>query len=256
MLNQISFMKITRILSLIAVMAVAFSCSKDDDAKPSLEEAAKSASQQNLIQVPTAMQNSQDPNAIEVASYVSMANLNFALLQVPAGATKSSTKITAANGRTRSSQETYLVYTWTDAQQGISVAYQVSESSDSYIFELFYKDSSRSDEWYRYLYGEQKKDRSAGFFNLIDIYGLLGDDQTAVFLKYQWTRSGDNFEFTFSDFSDSMKFTGTINTKTKAGELKLYEDTVVTYEASWTAQGTGSWKSYDSQGVLEDSGTW
>ncbi|KAJ1500677.1 hypothetical protein HMI54_010632, partial [Coelomomyces lativittatus] len=70
-------MKITKALLFMAMLAVAFSCSKDDDdPKPtSLEQATIGFSKdQPIVTAPTAMAQSSDPNAQIATSYINSVN--------------------------------------------------------------------------------------------------------------------------------------------------------------------------------------
>ena len=152
-------MKFSKILMSLVFVFVVFSCSKNSDPAPSssLETASISFSGETKIaQVPTAMASSQDSYAQMTAGYVTSINAITGYLTYftpPAGATKSSTAITASNGRVSSTQKDYLVYTWSDATYG-SIAYQVSLESDKYVFELFFKGKNKS-SWLRYVYAER-----------------------------------------------------------------------------------------------------
>jgi hypothetical protein len=249
-------MKLKRILSLIFGMAVAISCSKDDDAEPSLEKVTLSLSADSqVIEVPTAMQTSEDPYAAQAVAWVSMANAfsgNLALFTPPSGATKSSDIITPVNGRVASTGKA-VVYIWTDQQYG-SVAYQIRDATDKYTFELFYKGNSDTG-WYRYLYAEELKDRSEGYMVLYDAWGFMSETRDEPMTRWDWSRQGDVFTFEISDFDFGFRFVITVNTKTKAGSLVYYEDSEKLTEITWDAQGKGTWKEYESNQVV-DEGTW
>lgn len=249
-------MKITKILSLIALMAVAISCSKDDEPAPQIENASLSFSQdQEILVVPDRLLESTDPNAMLAVSMIQMANdmsSSIALFEPPAGATRSTELITPANGRT--SAEKGVVYIWTDAQNG-SVAYQVKDAGDKYIFELFFKATVDS-PWYRYLYAQELKDKSAGHMVMYDVWGFFDDTQKAEMFRWSWTRKGDVFTFKMSDNLDAFNFTATVNTKTKAGSLEYFQDGLKHFEISWDAQGKGTWKEFDETGAVVEEGTW
>lgn len=253
-------MKITRILLFSILTAVAFSCSEDDDAKSSssdLEKASLSfAGDAKVIAPPSAMASSEDTYAMMANSYITQANLMTNYLSYftpPSGATKSSTAITASNGRVAAAQTEYLVYTWSDPNYG-SIAYQISQESDKWVFEIFFKGKGQS-SWLRYVYAEEQKDKSSGFMNIYDIF--TGDG--GLLLNYAWTRSGDVLTFVLSESASGLnvKVTIVINEKTKAGSVLYTIDGAKFYEMEWDAQGNGSWAIYEDDGttVLEE-GTW
>jgi hypothetical protein len=245
-------MKITKALLLSAAI-IASACSDDDDKKSSLETAKLSlAASQKVIEAPAAMQNSENEYAQMANGWVQLANgmtQYFTYLEFPEGAAKSTTRITPSNARVKATGDV-LVYTWSDEQSGYSIAYQVSEESDKYVWEIFLKEGGS--DWLKYFHAEEKKDRSAGFMK---IYNIYGDDPSEVIFTYEWSRSGDELTFTFSDGSDQSKLIITVNEKTGAGSIVSIEDGIKTYEMTWDAQGNGTWAFYED-GEVSESGTW
>lgn len=256
MFNQIPVMKHLKILSLLALLGLVVSCSKDDDPDPGLENAALSFSQdQQILQVPQGLLESEDPNAQEAAAWIAMANgmsANLMLFTPPAGAAKSTELIVAANGRTTSTSG--VVYTWADEQFG-KIAYQIIDDSDKYTFELFYQGLDDT-EWYRYLYAEERKDRSQGNMVMYDAWGIEDDTRAAELFRWEWTRKGDLFTFKMSSAMGAFNFTAEINTKTKAGSIVYFAEGLKQSEITWNAQGAGSWKHFDESGAVVEEGTW
>lgn len=248
-------MKITKFL-LLVVAVFAFSCSKDDD--PGLEEKTLSlAGSSEVVVAPTAMQASQDPQAQQAVEWIASANAMtqyLGYLKAPAGASKSSERITASNGRVKTTGDV-VVYTWHDDQSDYTIGYQISEASDSYVFEVFMKYPGQT-EWLKYFHAEEKKDRSAGFMKVYDIFGILDQGNSAILLTYEWTHSGDIFTFTMTDGFGGSVIELTLNEKTKAGSVIYTTDGVKEYEMSWDAAGNGSWTLYDEEGNVSDSGEW
>jgi hypothetical protein len=207
----------------------------------------------SVITTPSAMANSNDTYAMEANGYVAMANAMSGYVQYfkpPQGAVKSSTPITVANGRVAATQTEYLVYTWTDPQgSGVSVAYQVSEQSDKYVFEAFIK-FAQEDEWMRYVYVEETKDGSEGVMRVYNAF--MGDG--SLLLTYTWKRAGDNFDFvmTTAEYETSI----TINTKTKAGSVKYTYGGELAFTMTWDAAGNGQWVHYGEDGEVSESGSW
>jgi hypothetical protein len=243
-------MKIKLLLFVVALFA--FSCSKDEDPAPTLETTALSLTQDQGITAPAAMATSSNTYAQEAAGYIEMANL-FAtyseLFKIPAGATKTTTKITATNGRINNTGD-YVTYEWTDADSGDKVALQISEQADQYTWEIFVKPSAQA-AYLKFINATEKKDKSAGSFK---VYDITDPTATDLWLDYVWTRSGDTLHIVLVELS-IIKVDMTINTKTKAGNFIVYVDNEKLYEMSWDAQGNGTWKSFDN-GVLTDQGSW
>ena len=170
----------------------------------------------------------------------------------PAGATHTNEIITPANGRTAATRA--VVYKWSDDRQGISIAYQIQDVSDKYIFELFYKGADDAG-WYRYLYAEEMKDRSTGYMAMYDAWGTESEARDTELFRWEWARQKDNFSFSMSA-GESVYFTATINTKTKAGSMQFYDGEVMYSEVTWTSHGSGTWKQFDSEGNVLESGEW
>jgi hypothetical protein len=255
MLNQTSFMKITRFLSFIAVMAIVFSCSKDEEPEPNIEQASLSLSKDKpIIEVPAAMATNEDEHAQMASGYVTMANgisSNLAMFTPPSNAVKSTTIITPLNGRIASTNADAVVYTW--IHQGTSIAYQIRDLSDKYTYELFYKGASDTG-WYRYLHAQEMKDKSAGYMVLYDLWNSTGD-RSAALLRWDWTRKNDLFTVTLKDVQGDFSIVVSVNTKTKAGSVIFYEGKDKLYEMTWDTLGNGTWKSYED-GIVTEEGTW
>lgn len=256
-------MKITRFLLLSAVLFFAFSCSDDDeptksqeDQEKELEETSLSlAGSANVVSVPSAMLNSDDTYAQMAAAWVQQANamstyLNYT--QIPQGATKTS-KITASNGRSNAN-DAVLTYTWTDGQGG-SIAYQISNTADKNVFELFLK-SSGSTGWLKYFHAEEMKDKSKGYMKVYDIFGFTENPGNAL-LQYSWVRKGDDFNLIIDDYSGEFVIEMNVNLKTKAGDVLYIIEGNKRYEITWDAKGNGTWTWYDEDGsVVLDSDSW
>jgi len=249
------------LLPVFGLMMLFASCSKKSDPQPSsssLASAQLSMSTAQPIAVPNALSTSSDIHAQEAYSLVTSANdltsLTASFDNIPSGASKSSTAIVGVNvgGRIAATQQSYLVYTWTDPQSGGSVAYQVSETTDSYTFELFYKKSGSSD-WIRYLDAEEKKDKSSGFLKVFD--PSITKVSSPVFY-YTWTRGTNTLNFVITD-DTNYKLVINSNTQTKAGDVESYTNNVLGEKLTWDNQGHGTWALYDSDGItVASNGTW
>jgi hypothetical protein len=252
--------KINKILLMIAFSAVVFSCSKDDDPTPakSLEDVKLSLTTEGSakpVEAPAAMAASSNQYAMQATGYVTSVNQITAYLsyfEAPATAVKSNTRITAKNGRVAATKTDYLVYTWTDANYDISVAYQISEQNGKYVFEIFTKTGST--DWLLYLYAEEKTDGSEGLMKVYD--SLFGDG--SLIITYTWKHTGDVLDFAMISETPgtSLKINISINTKTKAGSVEYIVDDAKFYTMEWDAKGNGSWKLFEEDGTVADNGTW
>lgn len=252
-------MKISKLL-LLVVAALAFACSSDDD-KPGLEKQTLSfAANQEVITAPAGLQASEDEQAQTALYWIQNANSMsqfLSYMQVPAGAAKSNDRITASNGRVNASGDV-VVYIWSDPNGDGDVAYQISETSDSYVFEVFLRIADVQPDWTLFFHAEEKKDRSSGFMNVYD--AIMSDDPTVILFAYNWTRSGDLFTLIFSAPDEDPEFnysvTLVINEKTKAGSVTYKTDNVKDFEMTWDAAGNGTWIYYDEEGGIDQEGSW
>lgn len=245
-------MKLKRFTAVLLAGLVAFSCSdNDEDKQPDVESASLSfSSEQQVVAVPNAMLTSEDPYAQMAAGWVTLANsmtASLSLFTPPASATKSTERINASNARTKAGSS--VVYTWSDPQYG-SIAYQISDASSKYTFELFLKPTGET-EWLRYLYAEEQKDKSRGYMEVYNDQSSAGD----ALMTWEWERSGDNFQLTLTDATSEFYFVLEINTGTKAGSIMYYEGAEKTYEMTWDAQGKGSWVTF-VDGEESAEGSW
>lgn len=248
-------MKTTKLL-LLAAAIFAFSCSKDEE--PSLEQKAISLAEgDQVIVAPPALLSSDDPQAQLAASWIMQANAMSSYLQyfnMPAGAQKSEAKITASNGRVKGAGD-HVTYVWEDENSGQSVAFQISEESDQYVFEIFLKLEAGAD-FLKYFHAEEKKDRSEGFMKIYDIFGIYGDDASVVWINYEWTRAGDIFNLSITEYSESFHVDITVDQNTKAGSVTYYFDGSKEYTLTWDGAGNGTWAYYNEEGTVTESGTW
>ena len=239
------------LLMLLAV--VAFSCSKDE-VEPSaddLDEVELSLSaDQKLIEVPEALLQSQNEYSQMAAMWIGMANSISSYVtifgNIPAEAEKTSTPIMPSNGRVAATAKNYLVYQWEGS--GIGVAYQIHAEGSKYIFELFYK-LQESNEYQRYLYAEETKDKKSGKMLVYDIW-----DTGDLAITYKWATNGDIFTFEFEGLESEGLISLEVNKSTEAGSLSFFDEGELTYLITWNGDGSGTWADYS--GDEEITGSW
>jgi hypothetical protein len=240
-------MTITRfILLFVALIIVA--CSSEEEAKPSKAKFSFSA-ENPILTVPSKMQSSQNEHAQMASMYVQLANgmtSYVGYLEPPQGAKKSSQPIVAENARVASIQATYEVYEWD--YNDISIAYQWSEQSGFYVFEVFFKEAGSG--YRKYLVAKEKKDKSVGS---MDYYDLTSTNTQPV-IQWKWVRVGD--VITLEYFTDTFKLIIVSNTKTNEGEVTYFIDGTLLYEYQWDKAGNGSYTLYDFEGNVTDEGEW
>ncbi|HYF66505.1 MAG TPA: hypothetical protein VD884_00150 [Ohtaekwangia sp.] len=247
-------MKLTKVF-LIGLAIFAAACSNDDDdAKPQLVKQKLSLLEANPITPPTAMANSENPHAQIATTLVSSANIMSPYapyFETPARATKSISKITESNGRLNDTGD-FTTYIWEDDNSEQTIAYQVSEESKSYVFEIFLK-LEHDSKWVKRLDVEERKDQSAG---TLLVYDFASDNASTKLLEYNWTRGNKVFELTMKTYEEKIQTMHLVyNEKTQAGSIS-YEGSDVSYEMEWDSNGNGTYTYYDENGDISEEGEW
>ena len=243
------------LLNGLAILAL-FSCSNDDDVKPtdSLENARLSfADKTEIVEVPTELKNSSNIYAQQAAGYIqeinSMGTYTSNFLP-PSGAVKTSSPVTASNGRVARTNKEYLVYTWEDSGYGIT--YQVSESGDNYVFEIFYKLGATGD-YLKFVHAEESKSGKSGSMKIYNIFAE--GEESKIFVNYAWNTDADGTISFVADFVDTA-FKYEVKVRTDgSGEVKYLTDGKLVYHMVWTVSGDGTWKLYEEGSVVSE-GSW
>ncbi len=249
-------MQALRSLLVLFLSIVLFSCSHDDP-KPSIENVSLSFLKNNkVVEVPAAMGHSSNVYAVFTSEYITSMNdtvfiRSLSYFKAPKGAVKSSSPIAASNAPVSSVDKKYIIYTWSGKQDS-TIAYQRSEELDKYIFEVFVK--IQNNDWYRYSYAEEKKDKSEGFVNF---YGKLFSVPSAIFTTYTWSRSNNilDFKAVYTVFL-TIEVDILMNEKTKAGSLDYFIEKTKYSRYEWDAKGNGSSISYNQDGSIYYQTDW
>lgn len=245
-------MKIVKniLLAFIAIGLIT-ACSKDEEAKP--EQELKEASfgfdaEDPPIEVPTALETSDNEQAQQIATYLNSINsitTYTSYFNAPDDAEVSNTPINTgtSGGRMSATQENVVVYTWTYTQgdESVTYAYQVSEDNQFYYFEYFIK--YNDDPYLSLIKGaESKADLKEGYLEWFSDYG-----SDEYLLRYEWTENADG-SFVFNYYASS--YTIELNIAADgSGTIDYYESGNLFANYTWNAAGTeGSYTTYDSEG--------
>ena len=248
--------KITLVFMFVSMFFVTSCGGDEDETAPDLSDVAFTFDVSNPPideTVITNLQSSGDPNALQISSQLGIANLMtiwLGFFQDQPDAVTSTTPIGTCGGSA-------LVYTYTlsDGIESFSVAYQICETSDKYIFQIFVSENGA--DFDLFLYAEESKgDLRQG---LMQIYSPDPSSSTAgteVFFEYTWTENADgSFDFTVSDAMDGFLIEISINAD-NSGSISFQLDGQLSYEATWDSTGTsGTFVTYDN-GVETGSGNW
>jgi len=250
----------SRLLAVLAFALIFTACSKDDeDVSPQqeLEEASLAFDQQNPpVEVPTAIQSSDAPEAQAISGFITQVNqmsTYTAYFEVPEGAEKSSDPIeTNSGGRIAATQEDVLVYTWSTSDgQGntVTAAYQVSEDDDFYYFEYFLK--YNDEPFISVVKGaESKSELKEGY---LEWFSESGTDGSYLF-RYEWEESADGtFSFNFLGFDSKVSL---VISPDGSGVIQSYDGGVIQAEYTWNADGTAGTYTLYENGEVSDTDSW
>ncbi|UII22574.1 hypothetical protein [Fulvivirga ligni] len=238
----------TKFFLTLFVLAISlFSCSKDDEpSDPKLSETNLFFMDEEIINLPTGLTQSDDPRANTLSfymTYIGILSSYGSYFTVPEGASTSG-PITASNGRLSDNTETY-VYNY----GGYIIANQITDQGSSYLYEVFVKiENEDYKKWYE---ASQKKDKSEATFTYLD----PEEDERVELVS--WTiKKNDNGYFIRYVTAEDEGVTEIQSNTDKSGTMVVIENGVKKYEYSWDSVGNGTWKEYNGQGNLIDEGGW
>lgn len=226
-------------LVLLLVSGLLFTACKNDPVEPEPDPTPfqlSLASQSAAFMVADNLSNTSDPNALLTTAYVSAlqgAFLGYSnFLLVPAAAVgDGSGSWTWGDGLGNT-----ITYLWTESSSENCV--RVSLSGPQVDNGLYYEAC-------------EKKDGSGGWMKIYD-----PSISNALVSEFIWTYTGtDAGTFELKDYENNSRQIVTFAAD-GSGTLKLYEDNILTYSSIWNADGSGSFKEYDSQGNLTNEGAW
>lgn len=247
-----------KITLLLAVFALLFSisCGSDDEDTVDLSDVdfAFDVNNPPIDQsIINNLNSSGDQNALQISSNLTSANALtswISLFQQPNGAQKSNVPIGTCGGNA-------VVYTYTanSGNDSFTVAYQICEVSDAYIFQVFFSQNGSDPQLF--IYAEQSKSGNEGF---MEIYGSaigVSEVESQAVITYTWEENMDgSFTFTVSDADGGYLSTINVN-EDNSGDLNYVLDGNLYYEATWNATGTaGTYTYYNTDGSVSSSGNW
>jgi hypothetical protein len=102
------------------------------------------------------------------------------------------------------------------------------------------------------LQGTTSSDGKNGSFKAYE------ENKTTFELEFDWTTVNSVLTGTHKEY-DNGAFTGRnviVNNPDNSGSMMLYTGAVNTKKATWIANGSGQWWSYNSSGAQTGTGTW
>lgn len=226
--------RLNGLFALLMALVVMSGCSKDDDEKSNGGYVAPAnVAEAKIVEVPLAIQNSQDPNVQMANMYIGMVNgfgsMTAMLATIPSNATVSDLK---SSGK---------VWTW--SSQGNTVWIEFLDDEFGY-------------QWKMYLQGGEYTTKTLVIEATQDKLGLEGTmkiyspEVVGAVVVYTWEKVGTSVSATllFNGGDESLFFAITAD-ESGAGSLKIYYGASASatkiFDITWNASGTGSWWAKD-----------
>ncbi|NTW49399.1 MAG: hypothetical protein HGB19_06680 [Chlorobiales bacterium] len=249
-----------KLLSLTAIFlcfTLLFGCSDNDDSSSGggNNNQLPSVGVQTIT-VPSAMKNSSNSYAQMAVGYINLANgfsAYTAGLTPPGNATVKTVSSTGLGMLEVAT--TTKTYTWT--YSGLTYKLIFEETATNYSWTVIYDGTLGSGQGsitfnnQTILTATQLKDGSGG--NLVVYYDTA--HPTTATLEYVWTKIAGVYTGTIT--IGVAKYEVVVNTN-GSGHITFWSDTALHYVfyATWTAAGSGTWTTYQTNGTSTGSGTW
>lgn len=229
----------------LAVIVLFTGCNKDDNPAAPTGEAPQYQIQ--TISLPEQLEQSSDPHAQTLVSYMQLANVF---------ASSMAGYILPPDGYTPEKREGGLwEYNW--KQDALNIALRIRDEQDkfSWVAEFNGKDTQYDYvNWIAYR-ATQSKDAKSGSFT------AYVPNTTIVLGQYNWyvdDAGALHFEIKVSAMQQGGTFVGVLNPD-KSGTLEIYENIggqdVLSEKYQWNADGSGQWWIYEN-GQEKESGSW
>jgi hypothetical protein len=240
-------MRSLRSLFIIFLVALfAFSCSDKKNNPTENQEQPPEQISAEPITLPQTLTQSQDQHAQMVNMYVQMLNQfqGFANSLIP----RNGVGKVGVNSETLDGPP--WVYTWNSDSLNFKLV--ITIENDQYHWKLSISGTSYGHTFADFVYMEawQSLDGKSGKLILHD----FEEGNNTV----QWTWNIDANGTETIEYTDSYSGTKIQVTQKadKSGTLKVWQNNVLTFQATWTGAGSGTWITYDENGNQTASGSW
>ena len=217
------------------------SCSDDDDNPTGPEGNQAKELSAKEIQVPTAMQQSNDPHARAAVMWVNLANSfkSYSMFYTPK---ENFSKLFKSNDD--------WPKTWNiDALQ---VTMDYFEDAVNFGWEIFLSGTDGEFTYANWLYmeAEQNIDNGNG---VLKVYKPV---TTEVGMQWDWSTAATSgiYYFNLFIFDNNNEKLEIISNPDNSGEISYYSEQILQTKISWTAAGTGYFQEYDADGNITDEG--
>lgn len=240
------------LLAVVTLFLFSFmvSCSDKDDTEPQDQQTQQAPTiETQVVELPEAMTQSNDPGATQATIYVNMANafVGWSSLMVPPE--KSVALKSVMDGDP-------WVYTW-DYSEGndvYSITLTINETSTEYMWTMVINGTVDGMVLNDFMYMEASEllDGSSGTFVMYDW------DTYGIGMMVSWSTDSNGVYTAVFEVPNEIKIE-TISNPDGSGSVKFYEfyetEYMLEFHAEWTAAGTGQWWEY-YMGELIDEGFW
>lgn len=148
-------------------------------------------------------------------------------------------------------------WTWTYTEGTLTVKMTSTAQSDgTNLWKLILNGQDQSDgvtynNWTG-MEGSTSGDGKSGSWKIYEA------NTTIIEGDFSWATNNNILTGTQKEYTNGTS-TGQIvlvNNPDNTGEMRMYEGTVMTYKATWTAAGAGQWWTYNSSGTQTGTGSW
>ncbi len=240
-------MKLFRLITTVLIIGLLLgACSSDKkDSSTSQQEQPPQGVDFEPVEIPANMLQSSDPNVQIVVSYINLVNLFqywTSSLTPPGQVTKVGLVESSTDGPP-------WIYTW--SQQGITVTLKITIENNQYHWLLTYTGVIEGYEYNNAKVFEAWQDMNGTTGKMV----LYNPDDNSQAAEWTWEKA-ENGTVTlhYKDYTDSFELT-VVQNADLSGYLEVYEDSMLTFKATWNADGSGTWWTYDN-GTQTGTGTW
>ncbi|NOX88735.1 MAG: hypothetical protein GXO77_06895 [Calditrichaeota bacterium] len=235
-----------KLFAIIIVLSLGiFACSSDKNNPVDQQEEPPQGLEISQVEAPAKMQNSTDPQANLTVTYLNLLNSfqTYTNLLTPQGQTR---KVGDAAGTTDGPP---WVYSWTNGTLKITLTINIEDRQ--YHWKVVYDGSLGEINFDNFVFIEAWSALDGKSGSLV-----VNDNKTgSKVLEWNWQKDDeDTVTMTFWGYLSDVKIIATQKADL-SGSLEYYEGSQLTFKATWTSDGSGSWWVYDN-GTVSDSGTW
>ncbi len=232
--------RLTFVTLLVLSGLLLFSCSKKDSTTSKDSEQPPEQIQVESISVPANMAQSSDPYAQMTVNFITALN----------GFQQYVTSLTP-RGTLSGNDGPPWEYQWT--AQGYTAKLVITIENNQYHWKLSFSGSYNGQQVDNATYMEAWQNLDGKWGKLV-VYDFM--NQGATIAQWEWQEDDTGkLTFTYQEFTNNTKII-VVQNPDLSGSLEMWNGTVLSFKATWNADGSGSWWTYDDNGNETGTGTW